>query len=67
MRSSSTTIKRPPTSIHGGVHSLRSTGLDWTQKYPAMAVATIEAQKAYHDGGLCGVSPDDITSSAVAL
>jgi DNA ligase D-like protein (predicted ligase) len=48
----------------GAVRLLTRTGLDWTHKYPsiAVAVATIGARQAYLDGELCGVRPDGITS-----
>src|SRR5215470_6224887 len=49
---------------HGAVRLLTRTGLDWTHKYPAIAVAasSIGATHAYLDGELCGVRPDGITS-----
>jgi ATP-dependent DNA ligase len=53
--------RTPARLVRVGVHSLRRTGLDWTQKYSATAVATMEVQKAYLDGESCGVSTDDIT------
>jgi ATP-dependent DNA ligase len=48
----------------GAVRLLTRTGLDWTQKYPAIAdaVASIGASQAYLDGELCGVRPDGVTS-----
>jgi bifunctional non-homologous end joining protein LigD len=48
----------------GTVRLLTRTGLDWTDKYPAIAaaVASIGARQAYLDGELCGVRPDGITS-----
>jgi bifunctional non-homologous end joining protein LigD len=48
----------------GAVKLLTRTGLDWTHKYPAIAkaVAALDARQAYHDGELCGVGPDGITS-----
>jgi ATP-dependent DNA ligase len=48
----------------GAVRLLTRTGLDWTHKYPAIAVAvsSLEAEQAYLDGELCGVRPDGITS-----
>jgi hypothetical protein len=50
---------------HGAVRLLTRTGLDWTHKYPAIAVAvsSIGATQAYLDGELCGVRPDGITST----
>jgi bifunctional non-homologous end joining protein LigD len=49
---------------HGAVKLLTRTGLDWTQKYPAIAkaVSALGARQAYLDGELCGISPDGITS-----
>jgi DNA ligase D-like protein (predicted ligase) len=48
----------------GAVRLLTRTGLDWTHKYPAIAVAvaSLPAWQAYLDGELCGVRPDGITS-----
>jgi bifunctional non-homologous end joining protein LigD len=48
----------------GSVRLLTRTGLDWTQKYPAIAeaVSLLDARQAYLDGELCGVGPDGITS-----
>jgi bifunctional non-homologous end joining protein LigD len=48
----------------GAVKLLTRTGLDWTQKYPAIADAasSLAARQAYLDGELCGVFPDGITS-----
>jgi bifunctional non-homologous end joining protein LigD len=48
----------------GAVKLLTRTGLDWTQKYAAIAKATaaLGARQAYLDGELCGVGPDGITS-----
>jgi bifunctional non-homologous end joining protein LigD len=48
----------------GAVRLLTRTGLDWTNKYPAIAaaVASIGAAQAYLDGELCGIGPDGITS-----
>src|SRR5437870_9361313 len=48
----------------GAVRLLTRTGLDWTHKYPAiaMAVASLPARQAYLDGELCGVRPDGTTS-----
>jgi bifunctional non-homologous end joining protein LigD len=48
----------------GTVRLLTRTGLDWTQKYPAIAdaVSSLGARQAYLDGELCGVFPDGITS-----
>ena len=50
----------------GAVKLLTRTGLDWTDKYPAIAAAlsSLGARQAYLDGELCGVGPDGITSSA---
>lgn len=49
---------------HGRVRLLTRTGLDWTEKYPAIAsaVSTLAAEQAYLDGELCGVRPDGTTS-----
>src|SRR5437762_4438335 len=43
---------------------LTRTGLDWTEKYPAIAeaVAELPAKTAYLDGELCGVLPDGTTA-----
>jgi bifunctional non-homologous end joining protein LigD len=51
----------------GDVRLLTRTGLDWTGKYPAIAVAvkTLPARQAYLDGELCGVRPDGVTSFAL--
>src|SRR5205814_6529855 len=48
----------------GTVRLLTRTGLDWTHKYPpiAVAVSALGARQAYLDGELCGVFPDGITS-----
>jgi bifunctional non-homologous end joining protein LigD len=48
----------------GAVKLLTRTGLDWTNKYPAIAaaVSSLGARQAYLDGELCGVGPDGITS-----
>jgi hypothetical protein len=48
---------------HSAVKLLTRTGLDWTQKYPAIvgAVAALGAHQAYLDGELCGVGADGIT------
>src|SRR6185312_10324158 len=48
----------------GAVRLLTRTGLDWTDKYPAVAaaVALLPARQAYLDGELCGVRPDGTTS-----
>ena len=48
----------------GAVKLLTRTGLDWTDKYPAIAaaVSSLGARHAYLDGELCGVGPDGITS-----
>ena len=49
------------------VRLLTRTGLDWIQKYPAIAaaVASIDAKQAYLDGELCGVGPGGITSFSI--
>jgi bifunctional non-homologous end joining protein LigD len=44
----------------GAVRLLTRTGLDWTHKYPA--VALLPARQAYLDGELCGVGVDGTTS-----
>jgi bifunctional non-homologous end joining protein LigD len=46
----------------GAVKLLTRTGLDWTDKYPAIAnaVAALDARQAYLDGKLCGIRPDGI-------
>jgi bifunctional non-homologous end joining protein LigD len=48
----------------GAVKLLTRTGLDWTNKYPAIAkaMAALDARQAYLDGELCGVGPDGVTS-----
>ena len=48
----------------GAVRLLTRTGLDWTHKYPAIAVAvaSLPARQAYLDGELCGVRSDGTTS-----
>jgi DNA ligase D-like protein (predicted ligase) len=48
----------------GAVRLLTRTGLDWTNKYPAVAAAVVSlpARQAYLDGELCGVRPDGTTS-----
>jgi bifunctional non-homologous end joining protein LigD len=48
----------------GAVRLFTRTGLDWTQKYPAIAaaVASIGDRQVYLDGELCGVAPDGISS-----
>jgi ATP-dependent DNA ligase len=48
----------------GAVRLLTRTGLDWTPKYSAiaMAIASLPARQAYLDGELCGVRPDGTTS-----
>jgi bifunctional non-homologous end joining protein LigD len=48
----------------GAVRLLTRAGLDWTPKYPAiaMAVASLPARQTYLDGELCGVRPDGTTS-----
>ncbi|MBV8774262.1 MAG: non-homologous end-joining DNA ligase [Deltaproteobacteria bacterium] len=49
---------------NGSVCLLTRTGLDWTDKYPAIAEALSElpAKTAYLDGELCGVLPDGRTA-----
>jgi ATP-dependent DNA ligase len=49
------------------VRLLTRTGLDWTGKYLAIAVAlrTLPAQQAYLGGELCGLRPDGVTSFAL--
>ena len=48
----------------GTVRLLTRTGLDGTQRYPAIAsaVSSLGARQAYLDGELCGVRPDGTTS-----
>ena len=48
----------------GSVKLLTRSGLDWTQKYRAIAtaVSSLSARQAYLDGELCGLGPDGITS-----
>jgi ATP-dependent DNA ligase len=48
----------------GAIRLLTRTGLDWTDKYPAIAsaIASLPARQAYLDGELCGVRPDGTTS-----
>jgi ATP-dependent DNA ligase len=48
----------------GAVQLLTRTGLDWTQKYRAIASAlmSVPARHAYLDDELCGVRPDGTTS-----
>jgi ATP-dependent DNA ligase len=47
----------------GAVKLLTRTGLDWTEKYPAIAAAvgSLPVRQAYLDGELCGVGRDGIT------
>ena len=49
---------------HGEVRLLTRNGLNWTGKYPqiALAVSSLRARQAYLDGELCGVRPDGVTS-----
>jgi bifunctional non-homologous end joining protein LigD len=49
---------------HGAVALQTRTGLDWTRRFPAVAiaVAALDAQQAYFDGELCGFRPYAITS-----
>jgi DNA ligase D-like protein (predicted ligase) len=51
----------------GAVKLLTRTGLDWTDKYPAIAgaVSSLGERQAYLDGELCGVGPDGITSFSI--
>ena len=51
----------------GRVQLLKGTGLDWTQKYPAVAAAVsgLPAEEAYLDGEFCGVRADGETSFSV--
>src|SRR5580704_2839015 len=46
------------------VRLLTRTGIDWTDKYPAIAeaIAELPARTAYLDGELCGVLPDGQTA-----
>jgi hypothetical protein len=46
------------------VKLLTRTGVDWTQKYPAIAkaVTALDVRQRYLDGELSGVGPDGITS-----
>jgi len=48
----------------GAVRLLTRTGLDWTNKYKAIAsaVASLPVRQAYLDGELCGVRSDGTTS-----
>jgi DNA ligase D-like protein (predicted ligase) len=48
----------------GRVKLLTRSGLDWTAKYPATAVAFVKlkVRTVYIDGELCGVRPDGVTS-----
>ena len=48
----------------GDVRLLTRTGLDWTDKYPAIAdaLAELPVKSAYLDGELCGVLPDGRTA-----
>jgi ATP-dependent DNA ligase len=48
----------------GKVQLLTRSGLDWTEKYPAMtaAFAKLPVMSAYIDGELCGVRADGVTS-----
>ena len=45
---------------------LTRNGLDWTEKYPAIAsaLAALKCRQAYLDGELCAVQPDGATSFA---
>jgi ATP-dependent DNA ligase len=42
-------------------------GLDWTDKFPAIAAAlpTLSVRQTYLNGELCGVRPDGVTSFAL--
>jgi ATP-dependent DNA ligase len=44
-----------------GLEWLHAIKFDGYRTHARLAMATIEAQKAYLDGELCGVSTDDIT------
>ena len=46
----------------GRVKIITRRGNDWTQKYPAIAIAGLPAQNAYLDGELCGVLPNGRTA-----
>jgi DNA ligase D-like protein (predicted ligase) len=48
----------------GKARLLTRTGLDWTHKYPSMAVALslLPAKQVYLDGKLCGITRDGKTS-----
>jgi bifunctional non-homologous end joining protein LigD len=48
----------------GRAQTLTRRGLDWTEKYPAIAksIAGLPARNAYLDGELCGVLPDGRTA-----
>jgi hypothetical protein len=55
------TLTRTSTWLdRGDVRFLTRTGLDWTGKYLAIAVAlpTLPARQAHLNGELCGVRPD---------
>jgi bifunctional non-homologous end joining protein LigD len=51
----------------GDIHLLTRTGLDWTDKYPAIVTALrkLPARQAYLDGELCGVQANGVTSFAL--
>src|ERR1700677_4979559 len=50
--------------VHGRAALLTRNGLDWTAKYPhiAVAIGALECRQAYLDGELCAVRPDGTTS-----
>src|ERR1700733_12642856 len=52
--------------VKGAAALLTRNGLDWTQKYPAIATAigALNCRQAYLDGELCAVLPDGTTSFA---
>ena len=49
---------------HGETRLLTRSGLDWTDKYPAIAcaIAALPARQAYLDGELCGIGDDGLAS-----
>src|SRR6202167_2769415 len=52
--------------VQGTAALLTRNGLDWTQKYPAIAtsIGALNCRQAYLDGELCAVLPDGTTSFA---
>jgi ATP-dependent DNA ligase len=51
--------------IEGGLAQLLTrTGLDWTDKYPAVvaALSNLQVKAAYLDGELCGIGEDGLPS-----